>query len=298
MRITVLFSIIFLFSSVYGQKNKKYDLRWKLNADEVLAYQTVMNEVDTNKVHWNFSSFSNSINSGDEKPFGNRDLMRQMNDYIDEVELVTYLYPGKNDMINIVMKAIAKDSLTDSSLKNLGSESVVANVMSQTIEMSDGVMLRGSVYESGAISSFWVKSAQKNLIAMFFELPNEPVSINEEWSLELNFVANDQGFECDTSSKLNKVKLKEVKKENGKSIAVLEYDIVEYVNGVFHMPAMLANGEPERPTMMLFRHQAIAEFNMTDGRWKSYEGVSLLEATGIMNAYTQKKFSLIPVVNK
>ena len=66
-------------------------------------------------------------------------------------------------------------------------------------------------------ASFWVKSSQKNLIAIFFQLPAKPVKIGDKWSLDINLIANDQNFECDSAYKINEVTLTDIKKVNGET---------------------------------------------------------------------------------
>lgn len=143
------------------------------------------------------------------------------------------------------------------------------------------------------IHSFWVKSKQKNLIAMFFELPNKPVKVGDTWQIDVNLIANDQNFECDSAYKINMVTLTDIKKINGETIAVIKYEIEEFVDGSFNSPAFFGSGGPTQ-TMMKFTHQAIAEFSIDKGRWISYDGIMGLVASGIMTSNTKKKFSLIP----
>src|SRR5690606_18646859 len=102
--------------------------------------------------------------------------------------------------------------------------------------MYQGVVLRGSVYETGPIHSFWVKNDQKNLIALFFQLPENPVKIGDKWSLEVNFIGNDQTFVCDNAYKTNEVTLTDIKEVNGEKIAVLEYNLIEFVEGSVEAP--------------------------------------------------------------
>ena len=158
--------------------------------------------------------------------------------------------------------------------------------------MNQGIMLRGSVYETGGIHSFWIKSSQKNMIAMLFELPNKPVKIGDSWTLEINFITNDQNFKCDSAFKANKVTLIDLKQVKGETIAVLKYEFEEYVEGIFNSPAMFRSGGAI-PTTMKFTFHALAEFSIKKGRWLSYDGIMSLKANGVMTANTKKKFSLI-----
>lgn len=170
-------------------------------------------------------------------------------------------------------------------------------VLKMMQSMTQGVMLRGSVYETGGIHSFWVKSAQKNLIALFFELPTKPVKVGDKWSLDINLITNDQNFDCDSSYKINEVTLADIKKINGETIAVLKYNIVEYVKGNFNTPSFFGSEGGQKETMMKFTHQGIAEFSVDKGRWINYDGIMSLEATGVMTANKKTKFTLIDEQN-
>ena len=99
-------------------------------------------------------------------------------------------------------------------------------------------------------------------------------------------------FDCDSSFKLNEVILADVKKVNGETIAVLKYNIVEYVKGNFNSP-FFGNEGGQKETMMKFTHQGIAEFSVDKGRWLTYDGIMNLQATGVMTANKKTKFTLI-----
>lgn len=89
-----------------------------------------------------------------------------------------------------------------SSKKNK-SDSTANEMVDMMQKMSGGVMLRGAVYEDGSIESFYVKNDQRNLIALFFQLPDKAVRIGDTWSIDVNFISMDQNFKCDTSFKQN-----------------------------------------------------------------------------------------------
>jgi len=86
--------------------------------------------------------------------------------------------------------------------------------------------------------------------------------------------------------------LTDIKKNKGETIAVIKYNIVEYVNGTFNSPSFMGGGE-EQKTMMKFTHQAIAEFSVDKGRWISYDGIMSLDASGVLTAKKKTKFTLI-----
>ena len=144
----------------------------------------------------------------------------------------------------------------------------------------------------GVHQSFWINNNQKNLVSIFFELPTHPVKVGDTWKLDINLIGNDQNFTCDSSYKMNEVTLTDIKNVNGEKIAVIKYDIVEYVKGIFNTPSFMG-GDGAQNTMMRFSHQAIAEFSVDKGRWVSYDGIMSGNTTGLMTSSNKTKFALI-----
>jgi len=294
LKLTILFVVITL--TAFGQKNQTVDLKWKIGKNEELNYLTVMSDIDTSSIEMDFgglfNALSDSTGNGLEK---SKDLFKKINDAFKNQDFVTTLTNKNNGVIDIVMKTKPKENIKEENIDT--SDSKEAEVLKMTQSMTQGVMLRGSVYETGGIHSFWVKSAQKNLIALFFELPPKSVKVGDKWSLDINLITNDQNFDCDTSYKINEVTLADIKKINGETVAVLKYNIVEYVKGNFNTPTFMGSEGGQKETMMKFTHQGIAEFSVDKGRWLSYDGIMSLEATGVMTANKKTKFTLIDEKN-
>lgn len=277
--------------TTFGQTKQTIDLKWKIGEKEKINYSTVMSDIDTSKVELNFSSlfksFSDSTTNG---LLETKDLFKKLNQAMQNIDYVTTLTNKGSGVIDIVMATRPKDKSKDVSKDT--AESKEDEIVKMMQSMNQGVMLRGSVFATGGIHSFWVKSNQKNLIAIFYELPTKPVKIGDKWRLDINLIANDQNFSCDSAYKINDVTLTDIKNINGETIAVIKYDIVEYVNGSFNSPTFMGGGG-EQKTMMKFTHQAIAEFSVDKGRWITYDGIMSLETTGFMTANKKTKFTLI-----
>jgi hypothetical protein len=290
-----IFTIVFALLTItaFAQKKQKVDLDWKIGKGEKLSYMTVMSEIDTSSVAMNFDglikSFSDSTREGISAA---KDFFKKLNNAFKDIDLVTTLTNKGQGVIDIVTVA---NQNKDKQLKADTSDRKQKEIIKMMQAMNKGIVLRGSVYETGGIHSFWTESNQKNLIAIFFELPTKPVQVGDSWHLDLNLISNDQNFECDSSYKLNKVTLVDLKKVGGENIAVLKYDIVEYVKGNFTIPSRGGNSGSQTETMMKFTHQAVAEFSVDKGRWISYDGIMTLVASGVMTANQKKKFTLIKV---
>jgi hypothetical protein len=111
--------------------------------------------------------------------------------------------------------------------------------------------------------------------------------------LDINLISNDQSFECDSAYKINEVTLSEINVVNGETIAVLKYNIVEYVIGDFIAPSFFASEGGKKETMMKLSLQGIAEFSVDKGRWISYDGIMSFEGTGVMTGNGRTKITLI-----
>lgn len=156
-------------------------------------------------------------------------------------------------------------------------------------KMSGGVMLRGSIYEDGTIESFYTVNTQKNLLAMFFELPAKAVSVGVSWPVDLHLISMDQSFICDTSYHKNSVNVVSVENKGGETIITLKYDIIEYVEGSVNSPF---NDGPTKTTMKM-SYRAIAAFSVEKGRWTRYEGVMSEGRTGLISSQTTQKYTLV-----
>lgn len=289
-KLTIFFAVITL--TAFGQKNQTVDLRWKIEKNENLNYLTVMSDIDTSSIEMDFSGLFKALS--DSTDIGlkeSKNFFKKFNEAFENLDFVTTLTNKNNGVIDIVMTTKPKEPVKETDIDTTNSqETEVLKIMQS---MTQGVLLRGSVYETGGIHSFWVKSSQKNLIALFFELPTRPVKVGDKWSLDINFITNDQNFDCDTSYKINEVILADIKKINGETIAVLKYNIVEYVKGNFITPSFFDSDGGQNETMMKFTHQGIAEFSVDKGRWLNYDGIMSIEATGVITANKKTKFTLI-----
>ena len=103
-------------------------------------------------------------------------------------------------------------------------------------QMSGGTMLHGEISEEGIIKSFYLANKQKNLVALFFQLPGRPVKVGDEWPLDIQLLSTDQGFICDSSYRKNVVRVVNISNSDGEHIVTLNYDIIEYVHGSYKLP--------------------------------------------------------------
>lgn len=285
--LTVIFGLLTTLS--FGQRKQKVDLDWRIGKEEKLSYLTVMSDIDTSSIEMNFGGlFKSFSDSTGEAMTEVKEIFKKLNSALRSVDLVTTLENKGVGVIDITMVANQNENNARQS------DSEKQKDIERMLQTMKGIVLRGSVYESGGIHSFWTKSSQKNLISVFFELPVKAVQVGDSWELDVDLISNDQNFECDSSYRRNKVTMRDIRNVNGENIATLQYEIIEYVKGKFSAPSVSGPRE-KTETMMKFTYQAVAEFSIDKGRWLSYDGIMSLVASGIMTGNKKTKFALIKV---
>ena len=255
--LTVLF-LICLSSASIAQSTDKVRLQWKIADDETLVYTTQMNEIDTASITMNFGSLFDSL-AGSMAPESKKLFDKILASY----QAVEYesLLNSEDTVVSIQMKTVKKEPEKKKKTKKDEDEDIDVQRLLSTL--SNDIVLRGSVYKSGGIASFWVKTQQKNLIAIFFELPKKEISVGDTWELEVSLISNDQNFVCDSAYRKNQVSLIGLEVNEGDTVALLKYDIAEFVTGDFDSPF---SDNPKRTTMFI-THEAIARFSLARGRW-------------------------------
>lgn len=282
--------VLIACSKTSGKNNSTengIELNWKLSENDSLSYKTVMTEIGESFFEMDFGELFDKITDSTKSDKGQfpKNFFNKLKNQYNNTNLTTILTNSSDfkDVINIEMIAEEKkeDDETDEMKKLMNS-------------MMKGTMLRGSIYENGSIHSFWMKSNQKNLLSLFFELPNKSINEGDTWTLNsVNFIGNDQNFICRKAEKKNIITLSEIKEIEGRTIAVIDYDILEYVSGDFKSPAFFGNEGGNKTTTMKFIYKAQAEFSIDEGKWISYNGIMSLDASGVMNSVQKTKFALI-----
>jgi hypothetical protein len=286
MKKIYLISLVTLAALVLSaQSNDKIVMKWKLKPGEVLTYKTALDQIDTadyKSTTFNFGSFIKSLSdsSGNAEKKAS-ELIDEFNKEFKNTKLISVMTEQRKGIIDIAMTLDKKDTARDTS-----------EISEYFKSMLTGVQLRGAVDEDGNLQSFYVKNDQRNLVALFFQLPGKPVKTGDVWSLDVHFISMDQNFKCDTSYRKNRVKLLEIKKEGNETIAVLNYDIEEFVSGDFSSHISMMGGDKPVKTMMRMTFYGMAEFSVDKGRWKSYNGIMSLKSSGVMDNNTTKRVSL------
>ncbi|WP_299335047.1 hypothetical protein [uncultured Psychroserpens sp.] len=248
----LLIPIFCVVLTACAQQNNTIDLKW--NISDTLTYKTVMKDMIVSK---------EEIEKDTDTTFGRKasDFLKKMQEQTANLEYITKLFPDKKSNIDIAM--MVKENKSDTT----------ETLFSGMARMNGNVVLRGKLSPEGEILSFYYKSAQTNLISILFELPKAPVKVGDQWSIKMDFIAMDQNFIADTLNKKNNVRLEEIKDLGNDKVAVIKYDIKEYVSGYFGNGLLtMFNADSDERTFMKMTYEATGLFSIKKGIWIDYEG--------------------------
>ncbi|MDC8006122.1 hypothetical protein POV27_18865 [Aureisphaera galaxeae] len=272
----IILPLLFLVSIASAQQSEKYDLQWKVT--DTLTYKTIMDEkhVPTEGKEMKMDSLFGELGKSFDK----------MRSQASKLKYASKLFNDCRGNIDIVMEVVREE------------EDTTDNMFTSMVSMNGNVMLRGKISPAGELLSHYYNTSQSNLIALLFELPSKPVAIGEKWHLQVDLIAMDQNFVGEEFSKENEVFIEEIREKNGDTVAVIKYNIAEYVSGTFGNAAMSLFGEAkEQNIYMKMTHKATALFSIEKGRWLEYKGnteidtnFSLLGSGGVRTTV----FELIP----
>lgn len=273
--------IIFLVNicSSKAQTQDSYELNWKLNHKERLAYWAMMEQVDSVKVE--------TPNLGEELD-GEEKELEDLKSFFEK--LSKEFKKGQENFSLVAVMEGNKDWVKAFMVReNFNTESQDSASFSS---MFKGVQLRGTLNQNGAIESFYTKRDQKNLLATFFQLPSQPVRVGDKWSLDVNWLTANHNYEGDSMSRVNEVELLEVRIEESDTIAVLKYNIEEVMYG-----HLIYGVDWQAPVAAFYSmdYDAMAEFSISSGRWLNYEGIAHVKGAGFQNIEYKQRYALIAI---
>lgn len=290
-------SIAFFSFNLSAQIEGGIRLKWKIAHGDTLVYKTVMSEEEVTE----------GIEKDTNQNMGNLFLdkfLQPADEYNENNERLSKLSLQKNGDMGVMVcthktekgkaatraeyEAIFKKrAIEDKSEK---SDTNTDSLLYETIGLmtKDYVEFEGAIEVDGGIKSFYLDKYYKNSLALLFELPSKSVKIGDTWAIDVQFNTIIMDFTCDSVFKKNQVKLIDIKKQKHDTIAVLEYDIQEFITGRFY-------ASPEN-NIFQTNYKAIAEFSVSKGRWLSYNGKMFQKITSRF-AYSEpeiKRYILMP----
>jgi len=283
----LFFNLLFFVSALtFAQQDQSVLLKWKLKPGEVISYKTVMKNIDSAN-SFSMGNFLKSNGADSANSTEAEKMLKKLSGAMENNDYVTTLTENKPGLIDIIMHGSDEGKSTSAdTLKSNSDQQRFKELMKQ---VTSGVMLRGQINEDGIITSFYLKSDQKNLIAALFELPGKPVKVGDSWPIDVNFISVDQNFVCDSSYKKNTVTVLAITNVNGDKVVKLKYDIEEYISAYVNSPF---DGKKNN-SVMKFTYQGIADFSLSQGRWLDYNCLLSMFSTGLMSNQTTERISLI-----
>lgn len=314
MKILKCIGLCLFAMSLNAQSDEEISLEWKISKD-TLKYKTTMKQTseeisqetpaDTASVFSNtFQKLKQSLNdiNSNIKYQTNLFINKQNQKWIDIEMIIAENNSTEPDVLKVLIeqeestknKKSSKDK-KKSKQKNIELDSIpLTSVYKSLAGMNKNIVLRGRISNTGEIISKYYKTSQTNLIALLFELPNKKVKIGEKWKLDVRFIEMDQNFFCDSTSTENSVYIEKIIKNGNEQIAVIKYDLSEYVIGDFtnQMGGIFGN-QKNKKTFMKMSHIATGNFSITQGKWITYEGITEIESNFLMSAgKTKTQFSI------
>jgi len=159
--------------------------------------------------------------------------------------------------------------------------------MRELIKGQEGkLVIRGRLDQRGDITSYWLRSSQKNLLALLFELPTKAIKIDDTWKLEISLIALDPNFIYQSGNRINQVLLKEIiKNEQGDNIAICEYKIREKLIG--------KSSVGDIDWKMYF--DGVGRFNIDKGQWESMRFINTNKMQGGISADKTQLITIEPI---
>ncbi|MEM9954741.1 MAG: hypothetical protein AAF846_24245 [Chloroflexota bacterium] len=262
-------------------------LNWILGEDELLAYATTMESIQDADAQ----SDTETLLTMDEGSLS--DLLPDIpipasNAYTSILNL--------NEQGNINIRMILDEVTYAEEDEELADENPFTSLLGQ---MEGTVQLRGVVQPDGAIASFYNQSRQRNLVAMFFELPTSPVQIGDTWQLDFNCISMGLGFIPDTADKINEVTLTDITQTaEGERVAVIDYRLIETVEGIMDPSFALSDDSEEIPVSMECYYIARGHFLIDEGRWQQLIGeFAVISDGGFMTSSNVQRVALMPLAD-
>lgn len=143
-----------------------------------------------------------------------------------------------------------------------------AGLFDKLIEKKTGIVdLRLLLGADGTNKSFYLDAQARSWAAFAFELPAAGVRAGDTWELNAHLVQLAGNFKVSAQSRISRVELLDLKKEDGGEIAEIAYFHGEFVEGLAPQPF----GQPQKQVFAaaIFGR---GEFHVTQGRWKELVG--------------------------
>ena len=275
-RVPLILLIILLSNPVLAE-SPTVQLKWKIPVENLHYFTNFSNSVgEDNYIEFNIDKIL------DDKCFNS-----EVEDRINKIN-----FPEESNMVT-VMEELSNGSIKTTAYLQNFILPISDNELTMTDEkareeakkfeemMNTMPQLQGVIDPSGTILSFYLPQRQKNLLALMFELPKEPVKPGETWDINFICLELGPGFNEDFADRVNIVRLTDVRENvQLEKIATLEYLLTEKVSGSMTNPMT----KQTIPTNMTCSYIGRHEFNIDRGQWENIKGELRIDSTGFMTS--------------
>jgi hypothetical protein len=261
--------ITFLFPIICSaQKSNNILLKWKVDSNETLNYLMAVTQV---------TAEIDSASSLKQPKVSITTFYGPNTSYSGTDTMLFNLTSKKKNIVSIDLITIKQ------SIRPLGVDTTKGFMWQKTIP--GDTIFRGSLDDKGSVHTFY--SSDLNQMALYFQLPIKKIRIGDSWPVDFAGIYINGAFKCDSCFKLNSVTLTDIKKRNNETVAIINYNIREYVSAT-----PIDSSEFEK-FMMEFSYNGTGEFSIERGRWISYNGIQTSTSTGELGGKSTMYISLI-----
>ena len=162
-------------------------------------------------------------------------------------------------------------------------------------EMAGTLQLLADLNTTGEIQSFFLVQRQKNLISLFFKLPNKAIEVGELWNIPVNLIELGNGYRVEKSQRYNKARVLSIKNDPEKGrIAEILYVVSEELEGNYRLRE---DASIEAPVKFLIAASYVgyAELFVDKGYWKSYTAKLTFSGSGGLSINSSNLHALRPI---
>lgn len=272
--------ILLLFLTSCYAESDKVDLKWKIHPREVIKYKAIISEINL-EPDFMLDGFEVLKN-----PILKSKVNNKLKAYKGPVGTLEARLEGKVGGFKAKFVAVKPeyDSPPTNDEEKIKRE--IVDSRAGTVEILAELGLKGQ------LNSFYLKQKQRNILALFFKLPELEVKIGNEWNLPLTLIEIGQGFVPKEAARDQEAKLVGLRKNSkGEEIAELFYVIAEKVNGQFEY----SYSDKVVPISTNYSYYASGQFNINMGRWESFTAISYLSGSGLSQNENMMVFMLKPL---
>ncbi len=276
-RLTAALLTVFLASCHTAQN--KVDLTWKIQPGEVIKYRSVIAEIKP-EPNFKLDGFEVLRN-----PTLKNKVNEELKAFKGPVGTLEATLEGKTGGFKAEFIVIKPEYATPPANDEEKIKREISDSRAGTVEILAELGLKGQ------LNSFYLKQKQRNLLALFFKLPEFGVQIGDNWNLPVTFTEIGQGFVPKEAVRDQEAKLIGLTTNSkGEKIAELFYVIAEKVNGQFEY----SYSDVVVPISTEYSYFVNGRFNVNKGQWENFTAISYLSGKGLsqnenMMAYILKQ---------